>query len=49
MTAPPAVPYNPNPKWPGGYVQMLWDQGIDESNIPPFLTVHGFRACPGAT
>ena len=37
MTAPPVGPYNPNPKWPGGYVQVLRDQGIEESNIPPFL------------
>ena len=30
MTAPPVAQYNPNPKWPGGYVQVLWDQGIEE-------------------
>ena len=45
MTAPPVAPFNPNPKWPGGYVQVLGDQGIEESNIPHFLRwVRGFFA-----
>jgi len=43
MTAPPVAPFNPNPKWPGGYIQVLRDQGIEESNIPHFLRwVRGF-------
>ena len=37
MTAPFVAPLNPNPKWPGGYVQVLRDQGIEEGNIPHFL------------
>jgi hypothetical protein len=43
MTAPPVAPFSPNPKWPGGYVQVLRNQGIEEGNIPPFLTIHWFR------
>jgi hypothetical protein len=31
-----------DPKWPGGYVQVLRDQGIEEGDIPHFVTVHGF-------
>jgi hypothetical protein len=47
MTAPPVAPFNPNPKWPGGYVQVLRDQGIEESNIPHFLRwVRGSFAGP---
>ena len=30
-------PFNPNPKWPEGYVQVLREQGIDENQIPHFL------------
>jgi hypothetical protein len=45
MTATPVAQYNPNPKWPGGYVQVLRDQGIEESNITHFLRwVRGFFA-----
>jgi len=45
MTATPVAQYNPNPKWPGGYVQVLRDQGIEEGNIPHFLRwVRGFFA-----
>jgi hypothetical protein len=46
MTAPPPVaPFNP--KWPGGFVQMLWALRIEESNIPHFLRkeVRCFRGC----
>jgi hypothetical protein len=47
MTAPPVASFNPNPKWPGGYVQVLRDQGIEEGNIPHFLRwVRGFFASP---
>ena len=28
--APPVALFNPNPKWPGGYVQVLRDQVIEE-------------------
>ena len=49
MTAPPVAPFNPNKKWPGGYVQVLRDQGIEESNILHFLRwVRGFFASPTA-
>jgi len=45
MTATPVAQYNPNPKWPGGYVQVLRDQGIEEGNIPYFLRwIRGFFA-----
>ena len=45
MTAPPVASFSPNPKWPGGYVQVLRDHGIEESNIPYFLRwVRGFFA-----
>ena len=38
-------PFNPNPKWPEGYVQVLREQGIDENQIPHFLRwVRGFLA-----
>ena len=37
MTAPHDASFNPNPKWPGGWVQVLRDQGIEEGNIPHFL------------
>jgi hypothetical protein len=37
MTAPPVALFSPNPKWPGGYVQVLRDQGIEEGYIPHFL------------
>jgi len=47
MTAPPVALFNPNPKWPGGYVQVLGDQGIEEGNIPHFLRwIRGFFASP---
>jgi len=44
MTATSVAPFNPNPKWPGEYVQVHRDQGIEESNIPHFVTVHGFKS-----
>ena len=45
MTAPSVAPFNPNPKWPDGYVQVLRDQGIEEGNIPYFLRwIRGFFA-----
>jgi hypothetical protein len=45
MTAPSVAPFSPNPKWPGGYVQVRRDQRIEESNIPHFLRwVRGFLA-----
>lgn len=38
-------PFNPNPKWPEGCVQVLREQGIDENQIPHFLRwVRGFFA-----
>jgi hypothetical protein len=47
MTAPPVASFNTNPKWPGGYVQVLRDQGIEEGNIPHFLQwVRGLFASP---
>ena len=44
MTATPVASFNPSPKWPGGYVQVLRDHGIEEGNIPHFVTVHGFKS-----
>jgi hypothetical protein len=47
MTASPVASYNPNPKWLGGYVQVLRDKEIEEGNIPHFLRwVRGFFASP---
>ncbi len=37
MTRLLVVPFNSSPRWPSGYIQVLRDQGVEESEISHYL------------